>query len=245
MKYFIVTGASKGLGKAIVNRLLETNNKVFGISRTSNQEHLNNGVVYVNVDLSNTESIVGTIKSIISDIKINSNDEFYLINNAGTINPIKTIENTDVKSLIKNINVNLTSLMVLSSEFISSLENFDGKKRILNISSGAAKRPVAGWNIYCSAKAGVDMFTQTVALEQNSKNFPTHLMAIAPGIMDTNMQEEIRSSDIKNFRDLEQFKNFKEKGALLSPDIVAKGILKLLLGADFINGDITRIENYL
>lgn len=246
MKYFIVTGASKGLGKSIVDKLLENdNNRIFGISRTSDEEHLKKGVKYLNVDLGDTKAIAGTVNTIFSHINKTSDDEFYLINNAGTINPIKTIENTDVDSLIANINVNLTSLMVLSSEFIYSLESFNGKKRILNVSSGAAKRPITGWNVYCSAKAGVDMFTQTVALEQNSKEFPVHLMAVAPGIIDTGMQETIRLADKENFRDLDQFKSFKEKGTLLNPSVVASGIIKLLLGNDFINGDISRVENYL
>jgi len=70
-------------------------------------------------------------------------------------------------------------------------------------------------------------------------------MAIAPGIVDTNMQETIRSSDVHDFRDLDQFKGFKEKGQLLNPEVVAQGILNLLLGEHFINGDITRVENFI
>lgn len=246
MKYFIVTGASKGLGCAIVNKLLENSeNRVIGISRSSNEEHIKKGVKYFNADLSNGENAIGLIKNIIFSLNLSETDEIYLINNAGMINPIKTIENTNPQDLIKNINLNLISLMLLSSEFIKNLENLNIKKRVLNISSGAARRPVTGWNVYCSSKAAVDMFTQTIALEQNSKKYPVHIMAIAPGIVDTNMQETIRLSNSEDFRDIEQFKGFKEKGQLLNPEIAAQGILTLLLGEHFINGDITRVENFI
>lgn len=246
MKYFIVTGASKGLGCAIVNALLENSeNRIIGISRTTNENHAKNGVKYYNVDLSEGKNAIGLMTNIINSLTLTKNDEIYLINNAGMINPIKTIENTEPLDLIKNINLNLVSLMLLSSEFIKSLENLNIKKRVLNISSGAAKRAITGWNVYCSSKAGVDMFTQTIALEQNSKNYPVHVMAVAPGIVDTNMQETIRSSNSEDFRDIEQFKTFKEKGQLLKPEIVAQGILNLLLGEHFINGDITRVENFI
>jgi len=246
MKYFIVTGASKGLGCAIVNSLLENSeNRIIGISRTTNENHAKNGVKYYNVDLSESKNAIGLMTNIINSLTLTKNDEIYLINNAGMINPIKTIENTEPLDLIKNINLNLVSLMLLSSEFIKGLENLNIKKRILNISSGAAKRAITGWNVYCSSKAAVDMFTQTIALEQNSKNYPVHVMAIAPGIVDTNMQETIRSSNSEDFRDIQQFKTFKEKGQLLKPEIVAQGILNLLLGEHFINGDITRVENFI
>lgn len=246
MKYFIITGASKGLGKAITDKLLlENENKIFAIARSSDETHLSQGVKYFNMNLCDSKKATGLISSILSSIAINPSDEFYLINNAGMINPIKTIENTDVDDLIDNIHLNLISTMLLTGEFIKFLEKSNVKKRVLNISSGAARRPVTGWNVYCSAKAGVDMFTQTVALEQNAKEFPTHLMAIAPGIIDTGMQETIRSADLMNFRDLEQFKNFKSSGKLMDSSYVAKGVLKLLLGEEFINGDITRVENYL
>lgn len=246
MKYFIITGASKGLGKAIIDQLiLDSNNTVFGISRSSNEEHLSKGAKYFNVDLGKPNEVIGTITKVLNSIVKAEGDEFYLINNAGVINPIKTIENTDMNDLITNINVNLTSLMILTSEFIKSLEKINGKKRIINISSGAAKRPVYGWNVYCSTKAGVDIFTQTVALEQNAKEFPVHLVSLAPGIMDTEMQEKIRSADKEDFRDLKEFVGFKEKGKLVQAEAVAVGVLRLLLGDEFINGDVTRVESYL
>ena len=67
-------------------------------------------------------------------------------------------------------------------------------RRVVNISSGAASSPYAGWSVYCASKAGLDHFTRCVGLEQRGQAFPVTCIALAPGVIDTGMQEVIRAS---------------------------------------------------
>ena len=80
--------------------------------------------------------------------------------------------------------------MLLMDAFVPHPKELACPKLVVNISSGAAKRPIEGWSAYCSAKAGLDMATRTLALEQSRETNPVRVLSFAPGIVDTRMQEE-------------------------------------------------------
>jgi len=94
----------------------------------------------------------------------------------------------------------------------------------VNITSGAAERSVYGWSTYGSSKAGLNYFTATTALELSQNNVPHRIVAFSPGVMDTNMQEDIRSSSEDAFADVDKFKQLKEQGQLRGTDVVAKAL---------------------
>ena len=103
------------------------------------------------------------------------------------------------------IALNLTAPMILSNAFIMKLKDFEGTKRIVNISSGAGRNAYEGWGTYCTTKAGLDHFSRVVALEQENAEYPVDIVSIAPGIIDTGMQETIRGSKEEAFPLLDQF----------------------------------------
>ena len=110
---------------------------------------------------------------------------FTLINNAGMVDPIGLIGTVRAEEMTNAIAVNLTAPMILSNAFISTLKNFEGSKRIVNISSGAGRNAYEGWGTYCTTKAGLDHFSRVVALEQENAEHPVDIVSIAPGIIDT------------------------------------------------------------
>jgi len=251
MKYFIITGTSRGLGEALVNDLVDTENAVFCISRSKNESLIekakvqNTELFYYEYDLSDNEGIQALMKDIFSKIDKDKASAVYLINNAGTVTPIKTIANCKSDEIIRSINVNLTAPILLSSEFVKNTNELAVEKRIINISSGAGKKPYHGWSCYCSGKAGLDLFTKSVAVEEAAKDHPVELMAFAPGIMDTGMQQEIRESDVENFVQLERFKGFKKDGYLLTPKFVAEKVLDLIQSDKFEQGAVVDIKDYM
>jgi benzil reductase ((S)-benzoin forming) len=125
--------------------------------------------------------------------------------------------------------LNLTAAAVLSNKFLKQTQTLNCPKTIVNISSGAGRNPYDGWATYCSTKAGLDMFSMSVAKELNlNGNSATRIFSIAPGVIDTQMQEEIRNTEEAKFSSVQRFKNLHEDNQLLSAEFVAKKIVHFL-----------------
>ncbi len=251
LKYFIITGTSRGLGESIVKQIMDKNHTLFCISRKQNNElkemAFEKGInlYYFSCDLHKTEEIEKVMERIFSSIDFSNAEGIYLVNNAGTIDPIKPIGKASPRELTESIHVNLLAPMLLSSYFIRHTASFATKKVIVNISSGAANRARHGWTAYSSSKAGIDMFTKSVAFEQQSVENPVSVISFSPGVMDTEMQEVIRKTKKEDFSDVEQFIEFNEKGMLRSPDFVAGVILDLIFNQELINGHVYDVKSFV
>lgn len=222
MDYYYITGTSRGIGKAIANLLLEdSNNFVTGISRTSSIKHSN--YTHLSIDL-NDLAAVNQI-SFNTDKNISS---VTLINNAGVLGSVKHAGNIDTKDIIMAYNINVVAPSILMNNFIKKHKSINKPKTIINISSGAGKRPIDGWSTYCSSKAALDMFSRVVAQEQKLESSMLRIYSIAPGIVDTFMQEQIREADIAEFSRLDEFIKYKKSSLLISPEEVAKKLLAII-----------------
>ena len=258
MKAYIITGTSKGLGKAIAEEIMATeiSPRLYCISRNVNDDLISTAAVndidmdYISYDLSDLSGIQEIMKDIIEEL-ITIKDELdgiYLVNNAGVVGPVKAIDHMEAEGLINNIHVNLIAPMLLTSAFIQLTKKLTIEKRIMNISSGAADHGYYGWSAYCASKAGVNLFTETVGIEQGYQNHGVKILSLAPGIVDTGMQEEIREATEEEFRDVGRFVAFKENGDLMHPEVVAKDTVRLLHHSKYPMGanlDIGELEAYI
>jgi benzil reductase ((S)-benzoin forming) len=248
MRYVIVTGTSQGLGEAIATQLLEENTTVISISRRENKEltklaeQNNSNCIFHSVDLQDVHNLETRFSEVFSSIEEDKVSSIHLINNAGTVAPMNPIEKAESELLIMNVQINLIAPMILTSTFMKHTKDWKVDKRVISISSGAGKNPYFGWGAYCTTKAGVNMFTQCVATEEVEKEYPVKTVAFAPGVVDTNMQAQIRETNKEDFINLERFIALKEEGKLLSPEYVAKAIRNLLETADFPQGEVIRID---
>lgn len=237
MDVVIVTGASKGIGYELSKQLQALGKIVIGIARTKPNDATN----FVTADLSKTNLLEGILTSII-DENVETATSFTLINNAGIVDPIGLVGNVQAEGIEKSIAVNLTAPMILSNTFIEKLRNEHIPKRILNISSGAGRNPYEGWGAYCTTKAGLDHFSRVVAIEQANEKYPVEVVSIAPGIIDTEMQETIRSS--RDFPLLDRFITYKEQGLLSSAKETAEKLITILEIEDFkVIGPIADLRN--
>ena len=126
--------------------------------------------------------------------------------------------------------------MIISSAFIRLTSQMKVPKRIMHISSGAAASPYYGWSAYCTGKAGIEMFSQCIAAEQQDAAYPVESMAVAPGIIDTDMQTAIRGTTDEQFIHRKRFVELKERGQLAAPSLAGKHLARLLLGDEFKSG---------
>ena len=218
MRGFIITGTSSGIGHELCKILLENqDNKVIGIGRTQNIEHTN--YHHITLDLNN----ISEIDSI--DFPSWSNaEQISLIQNAGWIGPIQKIGNQELGAISSAYIINLVAPAVLSNQFIKMYKSSKAQKVILSISSGAAHTAIGGWSTYCSSKAGLDMLSKCIDEEyQEIIN-----LSIAPGKVDTPMQNDIRFADEKAFPRLAEFQKYYKEGELKDAKEVAMKYKKVL-----------------
>jgi len=171
-----------------------------------------------------------------------------LINNAGTVHPVAASPAmTDGPAIAQAFNLNVTAVMLLTARFVQAVGGLDAQRRVINISSGAGRNPTAGWGVYCATKSALDMYTRVFNQEQGAAGLGAagvRAVSLAPGIVDTDMQATIRSSDPAHFPALSKFRDFKQSGALAKPEAVAARILAYLDRDDFGATEIDDIRNY-
>lgn len=249
MKTYIITGASKGLGAAVAEQCFQEDNHCILVARTTNEELIAKAerqgasVTSITADLGLADQLPGMIERIFA--KVGETDELYLINNAGVVEPIKPAGQLEQEKLEISMKVNYLAPVMLANAFIDRMRDFSGKKVIVNISSGAALRPYQGWAAYCSTKAALEMFTRVAGVEQQKEKNPVTLISFSPGIMDTNMQANIRMADEQDFAHAETFQSYKDKGMLRPPSLVAEKLLTLLQQEQIENGEFYDIKNLL
>jgi benzil reductase ((S)-benzoin forming) len=183
-----VTICATAVGESICNKLLSNNNHLLCISRKKNNELIslanskNCKLDYFEFDLYNTNEIEELMKNIFDKIDSSVIESLYLINNADVYFS-QNIEETEPNSIIKMMNVNLISPMILTSCFIKKSEKYNIEKRILNVSSGALFNLSSGGSCYSTSKAGLETFSKSIWIEKRN----VKIMAIRPGMVDTYM----------------------------------------------------------
>jgi benzil reductase ((S)-benzoin forming) len=216
-KTVIITGANRGLGKALVD-VLRKDEDCFIISMSRSlsdeqKEYSSERFHFLKMDLSKDNVIekITALKGLIDS------EPVCFINNASIIEPIVKIEDLDEPAIDATISVNVKSTMVITTYLLKTFKQ--NPLTFINISSGAAKRAISNWSLYCASKACIQMFFNVAESEYKQHRF----FNIDPGVMDTGMQKSLRNSD---FPDVESFKGLQKENQLKQPIDVAEDILK-------------------
>ncbi|MCA1751943.1 MAG: SDR family NAD(P)-dependent oxidoreductase [Cryomorphaceae bacterium] len=225
-QYLIITGATKGIGKALAAHFLKKQNtKVIGIAR-SEATIAHERYTHHRMDLSDLERLDKEADGIFPALQ--RGDEAVLVNNAGLLGDIGHLGSTERASFRKVMDVNVTAVAYLMDAFIDRYGGHGGKRVILNISSGAGKSPADGWAAYCASKAAADMLSRVAAEECDMEGNGIRVFAVAPGVVDTEMQTQIRSANEKDFSNLQRFLDLKADGQLSSSEEVAKKLAEVI-----------------
>ncbi|NYT24258.1 SDR family NAD(P)-dependent oxidoreductase [Alcaligenaceae bacterium] len=241
----VISGASRGLGFALASELLASGATVITLARGSNaalgavaDEH-GSRVQQLQADLSQASSIEAAAGLMSAALPAGAS-RYLLINNAGTVDPVSLADGLfDAASIERAFNLNVAATMVLTAAFLRSAPP-EADRRIVNISSGAGRLPTRGWGVYCATKAAMDHYTRVLSEE----NPGLRVASLAPGVVDTAMQEHIRGSSNHDFPELDRFLQLHEKGQLPSPEAVARKILRHVASEAFGRELLDDIRNY-
>lgn len=231
MDLFVVTGTTNGIGAALKAALAGRPNTVLVcLSRAPESTEAPRNVHIDLADVGEIEDAFGAVDDATRGVRF---DRAVLINNAGLAQPVARFDNQNALDLTNNLAVNVVAPMLLTSCFANAFRSRATSRLVVNISSGAAKRAVAGWSAYCTSKAALEMATRVAALEAEPG---LSICSLAPGVVDTPMQAVVRSADASAFPDKPRFVAMKNDGTLRPAADVARDILAAIDAGKLTNG---------
>ena len=243
MNLYVVTGSSRGIGESLAAELVSPESMVIGLARHRSQrlsalESSNPRLNQLQADLSAADFgvavLMAHLESSLAGLGTTRLSRAVLINNAGMVDPIGQSEHLQPADIARACLLNLAAPMALSSAFVTRLRGHVDTLQVLNISSGAGRRPFPGWSVYCATKAGLDLYSQTLAAEEAKRgDAGAQVVSLAPGVVDTAMQGRIREHGSDQFPAVANFVAMKEQGSLATPDSVAKRIVEFLQSSKF------------
>ncbi|RGE46894.1 SDR family NAD(P)-dependent oxidoreductase [Comamonas testosteroni] len=234
----ILTGGSRGMGLAMGQQLLQQGQHLLSISRKTSialqsAAQKPEQLLQWEQDLAQSATAAQRLATWLRTLKSSDWASVTLINNAGMIPQIAPLSQLPAAEIINALRVGLEAPMALTGAFLAATDGWQMPRKVLNISSGLGRRAMASQACYCTAKAGMDQFSNCVALEEAAKPHGARIVSLAPGVIDTDMQVHLRSAATEDFPDAGNFAKLKESGMLTSPEDAAARVLAWLERADF------------
>lgn len=227
----IVTGHSRGLGAAIVDELLQRDIPTLGISRGASKTPRSGAASFDEIALDLADP--GALRAWLAGPQLANwllgRERVLLINNAGTLEPMGPLPVQDLAAVADAVNLNVTAPLMLSAA-LCAIDAGELDRRILHVSSGAARTPYAGWSLYCATKAALDQHARSAALDRTPG---LRIGSVAPGVVDTAMQAALRSVDPARFPLRERFEKLQRDGRLARPRDCARQLVDHLLDDGF------------
>ena len=232
----LLTGHSRGMGRALAQRLLARGHRLLGISR-GRLEGLDAGaageLIEWQADLADGAPVAQRLRSWLEGQAGQPWRRVTLINNAGLIPDIVPLSRARPEDLARALRVDLETPMQLCAAFLGATASWPAQRRILNISSGLGRRAMASQSAYCAAKAGMDHFTRCLALDEARLPNGARVCSLAPGVIDTDMQVQLRGAAPADFPDRQGFEGLHLQGMLTTPQAAADRLLAFLDRPDF------------
>lgn len=230
----IVTGVSRGLGAALAGELLERGFSVLGVGRGDNPALAGDRYRFVRLDLADAADIDAALEAAFEELKSRRPASVCLLNNAAVVEPVGTLGRIGPGEIASALAVNVAAPVAMANLFCRIFSDEETRRRIINVSSGAAENTIPGSAVYSVSKAGVEMLTRALAAEQQGASF--RAITVRPGVVDTDMQVVARSKPPEVFPSVELFKGFHRDERLVAPEVVAAKIVDALVVGDVEQG---------
>jgi NAD(P)-dependent dehydrogenase (short-subunit alcohol dehydrogenase family) len=251
----ILTGASRGLGAAMANQLLNAGTVMLCLSRGRHPTlaaHAASAQVQLDEwprDLADSISVADEVEAWLRTFDAQRFDEAVLINNAGVISKVGPSDGSTSVELASALRVGLEATIVLTAAFLRATGAWRADRRVLNISSGLGRRAMAGSAAYGAAKAGMDHYSRVVALDEahraetaGGESRAARIVSLAPGVIDTDMQAQLRTADSAGFPSKAYFEQQHAQGQLVSAEDTASRILAYLARDNFGSNPVADIR---
>lgn len=230
----VLTGASRGMGLAMAQQLAQAGHHLVCIARQANAVLASHAAVAQwQHDLIDAAPVAARLGAWLQQHDGAQWASVTLINNAGALAQLTPLQDAESADLAQALRVGLEAPMLLTAAFLGATRGWPGRRRVLNISSGLGQRAMASSAAYCAAKAGLDHFTRCVVLEEARLPNGAKLCSLAPGVIDTDMQAQLRGADAHSFADQASFERLHSQGQLTSPQDAAARVLAYLDRPDF------------
>lgn len=218
-----ITGASSGIGLALA-RSVPFEASVVDVSRSGPPD---NSIGHLAADLADPRTWEKVGSEMIRLIEMNDPDRAVFVHAAGTVNPTGFAGEVDDDAYSSNVILNSAAGQVLGHLFLKAVHGRDGVFDLVMISSGAATSVYPGWSSYGAGKAALDHWVRSVGAEQVERG-GVRVAAIAPGVVATDMQEELRNTPEHDFPKVDRFHSLYEDGVLSEPEEAADRIWKVI-----------------
>lgn len=211
-----ITGSSRGLGEAFVHKYLEKGANLYGLGRS---EVTDKRYRYARVDIADFDTLKKGLESLLDGVE--SLD--LLVLNAGILGRIQDISLCTMDQLKKEMDVNMWANKIILDFIIDKKIRV---QQVIAISSGASVNGSLGWNGYSLSKAALNMLIKLYAAEMRE----THLSAIAPGLVKTEMIDSILlgDHDVNRYTSVQSLRESEKAGLILSAEQTVEKIFSLL-----------------
>jgi len=241
----ILTGASRGLGAAMAEQLLKSGHRLVTLSRHTASLWVVSGsdLEQWAMDLADPAAAAARLEEWLRTQNPDGLASATLINNAAALSTPAPLDHQSSDELSRGMRVGLEAPLLLSAAFLRATAAWTVPRKLLFISSGLGRRAMAGSAAYCAIKAGMDHLARSIALEQEMLANGARAVSLAPGVIDTDMQVQLRGADPKLFPAGANFIALKNEGKLDSPAQAATKVLGYLARADFGSNPVADVRD--
>jgi benzil reductase ((S)-benzoin forming) len=232
-----VTGGSTGIGRALIETLPFPDARVVHFARRPAPAATENHAV----DLADPRSWSQVAAIFAREVAAFAGDRIVLVHAAGVLTPIGFAGDVDADAYQAHVLLNSAAPQVLGDAFLRALRDARAAATLLFIGSGAATSVYEGWSGYCAGKAAVDHWTRVVGAEQQRRGGRCRVLSVAPGVVATAMQDEIRDTAERDFPAVAQFRALHQDGILRAPQDVARELWALAM-RELPNGSVLDVR---